>query len=592
MAVWVREHNSEDNKGHKTRFYPKYPFSLITRYLQKFYAAFFDIPDRYKVPLGELLVSRGLISEEQLQKALLLQLIGDRKYGQTPHLGKVLVDHGFASEAEIIEAVNEQYGIDVSGLGEDIEFLIKKRSSTLVERILRPRLTIGAQLFLAATLLIILVSGTFSFVMLNRQGEQLYDKTVQVGMVSLRYFQHNAAVPLIENNILALNTLIKGVTDTEGHLYAMIINTDDLIKAHTDIEEIGNVFPGFANIRDQRQSNDITYFQYVSPSGNRVLNMTAPISFQDKKLGEVHVGLSIDFIQEMIMRERKWIVLTSLAFVAVTGLATLLMGVRFTGPIAKLLVATREIGRGNFAYRVDLHRNDELQDLAQAFNRMSNQLDLKAKLQDSFGKFVGNEVLDMVITQPESHWLKGSRSEATIFFADVRGFTTFAENTEPEVVVEDLNRFFEIATTVIHEYGGFVDKFIGDAVLAVFGVPDDMPDHEAQAVRAALAIQARLGAPGMKDSLLSSVGIGLNTGPVVAGTIGSQHKMDYTVIGDTVNVASRLSDIAGAGEIVISESVRDGIGTAFHVEALTSRMIKGKSHPMHLFKVTGQVSES
>ena len=565
---------------------------MISDFLQKIYSAFFEVPDRYKVPLGEVLVSHDLITEEQLQKALLLQLKSGRKYGITPHLGRVLVDHSFTTEADIIKAVNKQYGIHVGGLGDDIELLIKHRSSSLVKRIINPRLTIGAKLFLAATLLIVLASGMFSYVMLDRQREQLYDQAVKVGMVSLHYFQNNARIPLIENNILGLNTLIKGATATEGHLYAIILNTDSQVKAHTDVEKIGNLFPGFANIMDRSQTGNITHFQYVAPSGQHVLNLTAPISFQGKKLGQVHVGLSIDFIQEMIRKERKRITLISVIFVALTGLLTLWMGIRFTRPIAQLLAATKEIGRGNYNYRVDLKRNDELQDLAHAFNRMSNQLRLKALLQDSFGKYVGDEVLDMLITQPESHWMKGYRAEATILFADVRGFTAFAENTEPEVVVGDLNRFFEIATQSIHEYGGFVDKFIGDEVLAVFGVPSDMQDHEQRAVQAALAIQARLGAPSMKDSLLRSVGVGLNTGSVVAGTIGSQQKMDYTVIGDSVNLASRLCDIAAAGEIVISQSVLDGLGKAFVIETLPSQMMKGKSHPINLFKVTGQVSGS
>lgn len=590
IAVCESEQNTEHNRD-QAPTQTKYPF-LISMYLQKIYSAFFDVPDRYKVPLGELLVSHDIITEEQLQKVLLIQLKSARKYGQKPHLGRVLVDHGFTSEAEIIKAVNEQYGIQVSGLGGDIELLIKQRSNSLAERIVNPRLTIGAQLFLAATLLIILVSGMFSYVMLDRQQKQLYDQTVKVGMVSLRYFQNNAPIPLIENNILDLNTLIKGATATEGHLYAMIIDADNQIKAHTDIEKIGDVFPGFANITDQSQTGDITHFQFVTPSGQHVLNLTAPISFQQKKLGQVHVGLSIDFIQEMIRQERKRIVFMSLVFVGFTGLITLLMGLRFTRPIAKLLVATKEIGCGNFNYRVDLHRNDELQDLAHSFNRMSNQLRLKALLQDSFGKYVGHEVLDMLITQPESQWMKGYRIEATILFADVRGFTSYAENTEPEVVIEDLNRFLEIATQSIREYDGFIDKFIGDAVLAVFGLPPDIQNHEQRAVQAALAIQARLGAPGMKDSLLSSVGIGLNAGSVVAGTIGSQQKMDYTVIGDSVNVASRLCDLAAAGDIIISQSVRDRIGTAYMIETLPPQMFKGRSHPVHLFKVTGQVSGS
>ncbi len=568
---------------------PYMPLPLFSKCLTKLYSAFFDVPDRYKVPLGEVLISRKIITEEQLQKALMLQLKSGSKSGHTPHLGSVLVDHGFAIEEQVIRVINEWYGIQVSGLSDDVELLIKYRSSSLAERLLTPRLTIGAQLFIAATLLIVLVSALFSYVMLDRQREQLYRQTVQVGMVSLRFFQNNARIPLIENNILGLNTLIKGAAATEGHLYAMIIDNNNQIKAHTDIERISNDFGGFENRKNLDQVGDISYFQYVSDSGRQVLNLTAPVLFQHKRLGRVHVGLSIDFIQEMIRRERKLIVLMSLVFVGLTGLVTVLLGLRFTRPIEKLLFATKEIAQGNYNHNVDLHRNDELQDLAQSFNRMSNQLRLKALLQDSFGKYVGTEVLDMIITQPESQWMKGHRGEATILFADVRGFTSFAEDTEPEVVIEDLNKFFEIATQAIHEHGGFIDKFMGDAVLAVFGVPSDVKDHELRAVRAALVMQERLQDLVLENSMLTSVGIGLNAGSVVAGTIGSQDKMEYTVIGDSVNVASRINAFAAAGEVVISQSVYDKAGHEFATEALPPQIFKGKSQVVSLFKVQGRI---
>src|SRR5262249_27227160 len=133
-----------------------------------------------------------------------------------------------------------------------------------------------------------------------------------------------------------------------------------------------------------------------------------------------------------------------------------------------------------------------------------------------------------------------------VLFTDIRGFTSFSENREPEQVVEALNQYFEICTRVILDYGGYVDKFIGDAVMGVFGVPVAVENHAERAVRASLHMQRELAEAAKKsgNDVLARVGVGINTGVLVAGNLGSQVKMEYTVIGDSVNTASRLNGLA------------------------------------------------
>ena len=209
-------------------------------------------------------------------------------------------------------------------------------------------------------------------------------------------------------------------------------------------------------------------------------------------------------------------------------------------------------------------------------------------IQKSFGKYVGFEVLDMIASDPERVWLKGHRNEATVFFADIRGFTHYSDIKEPEEVVEELNEYFEIATKAIIQFGGYVDKFIGDAVLGVFGVPVYRQDHNERAVRAAIYLQHKLGKAGSGgNELLGSIGIGIDSGIIVSGNIGSQVKMEYTVIGDCVNVASRLNALAGPGEIIISGTVRENLSGVVTVEELPPQEIKGKSKPVKIYKVLG-----
>ncbi|MBC2745091.1 MAG: adenylate/guanylate cyclase domain-containing protein [Desulfosarcina sp.] len=270
------------------------------------------------------------------------------------------------------------------------------------------------------------------------------------------------------------------------------------------------------------------------------------------------------------------------------GLAiAVFLGIRFSRPISQLVAATEAIGKGDYRHRVELNRKDELGNLATAFNQMGEELFRHTLTRQSLGKYVGEEVLEMILADPEKMWLKGHKNDATILFADIRGFTAYAEEREPEEVVGMLNTYFEISTRAILDYGGYVDKFIGDCVLGVFGVPVFRKDHVERAVRAALDLMDQLRRNSIHGNpLLSSVGVGIHTGPIVSGNIGSQVKMEYTVIGDTVNLASRLSGLAAPGEVLVTDAVYENLRALISVEPAGTRSIKGKTAPVETFRVT------
>jgi len=151
--------------------------------------------------------------------------------------------------------------------------------------------------------------------------------------------------------------------------------------------------------------------------------------------------------------------------------------------------------------------------------------------------------------------------------------------------VDELNQFFEIANRAILNHDGYIDKFIGDGVLAVFGVPFYQKDHIKNAVGAAFEMQQAFRSAGTNGNvLLASIGIGIHTGLVVSGNIGSPVKMEYTVIGDSVNVASRISEIAAPGEIIISSNIYERVGDFIEVEPLRPHKIKGRSKPIKIYR--------
>ena len=531
-------------------------------------------------------MKRGIVTDEQLQNALKVQKEKLYTFGKAVRLGQIIVELGYAQEKDLVKAVNDEYQISIKTLSDDIRGLVKKKRDSFAEGLPTPRTPIWLQIFAATMVIIITTVSVMSFFILRQQRERLYSQTLKIGKISLNYFSGNAAVPLLEDNILRLNALIKDATHVEGLLYAIIVDHNQVIKAHTDVSKIGKTFETFSNFTDKKKEGDVSYFNYVSPSGEHVLNLTRPIFFKNKELGEVHVGISIDFIEKLIRKAQLTILIITVFIIIFGSVVAVWLGFHFSRPISNLVQATREIGAGNYQHKIILARNDELGSLSTAFNRMGDELWKNSLMQKSFGKYIGPEVLEMIMANPENIWLKGHRSEATVIFVDIRGFSTYSEDKEPEEIVEKLNQYFEIATSTIKDYGGYVDKFIGDAVLGVFGVPIYHENHAARAVKAAMNMQQSfLKRPKNENDLLQSVGIGINSGVVVSGNIGSQDRMEYTVVGDCVNVAAHMYRLANPGEIIISKSVYDHLKENLEVNPLPVQYLKGKSEPVETFRL-------
>ena len=188
--------------------------------------------------------------------------------------------------------------------------------------------------------------------------------------------------------------------------------------------------------------------------------------------------------------------------------------------------------------------------------------------------------------------LAGKRALVTIFYSDIRGFTSMSEKLSPEAVYEQLNEYFEAMCEVIFKYGGFVDKFIGDCIMAIFSAPNPTPDDALKAVHAALEqqelieVMAQRWREAGKPPL--AVGMGINTGYVVMGNLGSQKRMNYTVIGDAVNTAARLYNVAKGGQIIVSESTWEETKDHFEFRELDPVSVKGKSAPLRTFEVLGR----
>jgi len=535
-----------------------------------------------RLPVGELLVEAKLITREQLRQALAAQ------ESRSLRLAQMVVEMGFASEQDVLRAIRRHYRIKIAGF--DQPWLLEQEDAGWTLNIFHfLRIPIKTKLSLTVTLILLATIAALGWVTLERQRENLHAQAVRSGKASLGYFASNARLPLQNGDAAALGQLIRPAASMEGVLYAAVTGTDGVVKAHTDGAQVNSSLdippppPGAAD------DGKYVYYDYVNDRGRHVLNLTSPVVYQEKTLGRVDVGISLDFIGSRIQQETLTVLLISAGAILLGVALSMLLGASFSRPISNLVDGTREVGRGNLQVKIRRQANDELGDLARAFNYMSSELRRKQMMQESFGKYVGPDILRMILENPENQWLKGTRSNASVMFTDIRGFTAFAEDRPPERVVLVLNQYFDIATRAIMEHGGYVDKFIGDAVMGVFGVPALAANHAERSVRAALHMQAELAQAAKKtgNEVLGQVGIGINTGMLVAGNLGSQAKMEYTVIGDAVNTASRLNKLAKAGDVVISKTTLAPIARVADVEELDAGRLKGKTDLVRVYKVLG-----
>jgi adenylate cyclase len=208
-------------------------------------------------------------------------------------------------------------------------------------------------------------------------------------------------------------------------------------------------------------------------------------------------------------------------------------------PIRDLAEGTQRVAAGDYSQRLPVVQDDDLGALAASFNRMQAGLAERQRLQAAFGTYVDPALAARLLEQGDDVFT-GERREVTVMFVDVRDFTPFAESNSAEDTVARLNALFEIVVPVVVDAGGHVNKFLGDGALAVFGAPNDLADHANAAVRSAVRIH-RLVDERFEGEL--RIGIGINTGVVIAGTIGGGSKLEFTLIGDTVNVAARVEQL-------------------------------------------------
>ncbi len=289
-----------------------------------------------------------------------------------------------------------------------------------------------------------------------------------------------------------------------------------------------------------------------------------------------------------------WRLLGLVALVAMIG--GVLLARQLTAPIQSLVDFANALAKRDFDHRVLVSTSDELRTLGNALNDAAIQLAEserriaeETQIRTALGRYLPEQLVDRITTEGRNLELGGERRRITVLFADVAGFTPLVEKHPAEDMVTILNQLFTILTEIVFRHGGTVDKFIGDCVMAFWGAPDEQPDHAERALEAAEDMLSWIDAANAnwerEFGVNIELAIGVHTGEAVIGNFGSETRMEYTVIGDTVNLAARLEAIARPQQILISEATRTEAGDLFDYVKLRAHRIAGRREVVQLYEV-------
>jgi class 3 adenylate cyclase len=366
--------------------------------------------------------------------------------------------------------------------------------------------------------------------------------------------------------------------------------------------ELGNVMGGV----DARSRGSLVY-----ASGRRWRVIAEDLSPGYPADGRRTLAVPMDEVLEPLERIQRALIIAGAFALGLAIVLGILLSRGLSGPVRDLVRATARVASGNYGVRVPVRSTDEIGQLAVAFNTMTEGLELKERYRGVLDKVVSRDVAEELLAS--DILLGGETREVTTLFVDVSSFTPLTEGMEPQRVIRLVNDIMSRLGAVVEEHGGVVDKYLGDGLMALFGAPVHHPDHAARAVRAAIQMQDEMA--GLDRERVARgetpirIAVGIHTGPAVAGNVGSPNRLNYTAVGSSVNLAMRLCQGAGPGEILVSEAVfmratvdsrestvdserinGDDRGVSFRT--LGARSFKGFSRPLEVYAVEPATTSS
>jgi adenylate cyclase len=462
----------------------------------------------------------------------------------------------------------------------------------LVGRALSARLPrmfpIAYKLALAFTAIISLGMVILGWVIAKDQTVMLDQQMIASSHTVVQQLAQIATEPVLAEDTLTLEVIVKQLNEQRG-VFAVALYSDEI----KPIVHAG-VVPDAALVADHAAKNAMfLYRKTVNDDGEPVTVLAAmsPMTANGVTVGYALIGFDRSIVEAAKHQILRTVSLATLLFALIGALTSIILGKRLTRPIHQMVKTSSAISAGNYNFRFTQLRNDELGDLMQAMNEMTDGLAQKERVEQTFSRYVAPQVAREVLRETARSGAAGRNVLASVLFADVVGFTALSESTPAAEVNTVLNDYYGFIGPMVEACYGHIDKYIGDCVMAVFGVPESDPLHAQHAVECAALIQYLVETLNKRRKARGQVvvmfHIGINSGNMLAGNIGAADRMEYTVMGKEVNVASRLSSSAEPGQILLSDTTYDAIQKTGPIQCKPHGMItlRGTAQPLMTYSV-------
>jgi adenylate cyclase len=426
--------------------------------------------------------------------------------------------------------------------------------------------------------------GLLSLFILDNQSRILKQQTDTYAASLGNHLSAAAVEPLLASDLQTIRQLTFNLAENEGIL-GVAIYADQLAPLST-VGTTPNDDPA-----QLLQQSPLQWQKKIAEQKVHLISYTNSIRFRDLIVGYYSITYDYSYIN-MAHENTIWAISAiTLLMVALGILTALFISKRLSRPINEIVDGCQLIARGDHTFRFEEGRTDELGQLMDSLNDMTEGLLRKEQVEKTFSKYVSPNVAGSLMNDLEEVHLGGNHVEASVLFADIAGFTSLSENLEPVTVNTLLNDYFTLIDQLADKYGGHIDKYIGDCAMLLFGAPREDKEHALNAVKCAMEIQHRLLEFNQKrqqlDLLTVEFCIGINSGTMLAGNMGSEKRMEYTVVGNAVNLASRLSSLATARQILVTKTVHDSLDleSLFHTSFSRTTQLRGTTDPVEVWQV-------
>lgn len=454
------------------------------------------------------------------------------------------------------------------------------------------RLPVAYKMLVGFSLIITVGMGILGVIVLHSQDKLMRHQLNEYGMTIVNQYAASATDPLFTDDQLGMQVLTTNlVSDSHIEGAALFNENGELLVTEGLIprQSIGDIQQSAQYLTEQHRLWE--WGKTIYSSNPSLASYITPVQYKDVTAGYSLITVSQREIGQSFQNTLQTLTAAAFIMVAIALLIAYWVSRRIARPIEQIVAATDAIGNGDFQVYIKDRRRDEIGRINEAVNRMAKNMREKHQVEGVLTRLVSNDVAAEVLSGLGDVGIGSEQVKASVLFVDIVGFTALAEKQEPETVVELLNEYFGYFTQCSQYFNGAVDKFIGDCAMVIFGAPRPNSNHRFDAIACAIVIMQlleRLNQTRKKQGLQPvEARIGINSGNMMAGMIGARERMEYTVIGDAVNLASRIINLAQPGEIVVGEDMlnQPGIDEYINVQPIQDVTVKGKSMVITAYRI-------